>query len=171
MKLYFFIIIILFSKVVFSQSDSLEIKKLINIQYPEEQKFISFLKNNQIDSCLSKISNEAIVNFGTKELTLELKKLDSLYHKYGNPKYSYTIGNSASRPGTNYRVGAFGHDVLGTIEKKCEYYFEDKNGKSVYQFTLYYWNNNNFGKIKYFQVFDVKKFNSNPNNILESPKY
>jgi hypothetical protein len=169
MKIYFFALLILFSKNGFSQLDSLEVKQFINSQYPDEQKFISFLKKGQIDSCLSKISTEAILKFGTEKLKTELQKLDSFYKKYGTPKYSSTIGNSVSRPRTNYKVGSFGHDVRGTIEKKCEYYFENKNGQSVYRFTLYYWNYQNFGIIKYFQVFDIEKFDNDPSNILVAP--
>ena len=171
MKTYLFVLLILFSKNAFSQLDSVEVNQFINLQYPDELKFISFLKNDQIESCLSKISTEAILKFGTKELKTELQKLDSFYKKYGNPKYSSTIGNSVSRPGTNYRVGSFGHDVRGTIEKKCEYTFENKNGQRIYQFTLYYWNYQNFGIIKYFQVFDIEKFDNDPNNIfVPAPK-
>jgi hypothetical protein len=169
MKIYFFALLILFSKNTFSQLDSVEIKQFISSQYPDEQKFISFLKKGQIDSCLSKISTEAILKFGTEKLKAELQKLDSFYKKYGPPKYSSTIGNSVSRPGTNYRVGSFGHDVRGTIEKRSEYYFENKKGQSVYRFTLYYWNYQNFGIIKYFQVFDIEKFDSDPRNILVAP--
>ena len=143
MKIYFFALLILFSKNVFSQLDSGEVNQFINSQYPDEKKFISFLKKGQIDSCLSKISTQAILKFGAEQLKTELQKLDSFYKKYGTPKYSSTTGNSVSRPGTNYRVGSFGHDVRGTIEKKCEYYFENKNGQSLYRFTLYYWNYQN----------------------------
>ena len=42
MKIYFFVLLILFSNKVFSQLDSAEVNQFINAQYPNEQKFISF---------------------------------------------------------------------------------------------------------------------------------
>ena len=167
MKFYFFALLILFSKNVFSQLDSVEVEKFFSYQYPDEQKFISFLKKGQIDSCLSKISTEVILQFGTEKLKTELQKIGIFFKKYGTPKSSLTLGNSVLRPGMNYRLGVFGHNVRGTIEKKSEYHFENREGQIVYRFNLYYWNYQNFGIIKYFQVFD--KFDNDPSDILVAP--
>jgi hypothetical protein len=149
MKCYLIFLLTFLSTNIFAQVDSIEASQFTKLQSPSEEKFISFVKANRIDSCLTLISTETIQKFGVEELRNELHKISSFFKLYGKPKCQLDWGKPSNT------VGTFGHDVHGTIEKESSYTFVDKKGKPVYNFNLYYWNSQNFGIIKYFEAYAV----------------
>jgi hypothetical protein len=76
-----------------------------------------------------------------------LQKINSLYKEYDSVRrYSETIISQSNG------VGGFGHDVKGTYEMRVGYGFYNSKGEDVYSFNIYYWDYQNFGVIKHFEI-------------------
>ncbi len=143
----FFMTVTFFS--TFAQADETAVKDFLKKQSPEEERFISLLKKNKIDSCLLLFSLSLKKQIGTDKLIADLKKINAYYSKYPKPKTTPSLGQASSG------VGAFGHDINGTWEKQSLYQFIDSNGKVIYYFTLYYDDSEPVGIIKNYDNMDM----------------
>ena len=93
LTLFFPMILTFCSVQSFGQTDTTAIKNFIQKQEPDEEKFMTFLKDGKIENCMKYFSTGVIKKYGVDSLKKELEYLNILFSSFILIIFLFLISN------------------------------------------------------------------------------